>query len=543
MYKIIFETAVSQGKTEISKKLLKELVSLAQLLHLFNITNKNKKEEFKMETFTSKTAVNPDIESGNMSREELSQLDLSDPKVLDSIVLEKQEYAKGILMSLVFTAIAIFVFFVPITFNGKSGQIPFGIIYNTVQGVLGNAGLGIVALVIAGNALASIYGKYIAKEGKIYDYYSNDSSFHPILHSVGAIFIVTFFLNTVFGIAAPEMIIGERTGQMVIPPVVYGVACIILVGAIFVPFLIDYGFIDFLGIILEPLMRPLFKTPGKSAVDAVASFVGSASMAVIITSRMYKSNNYTERESSVVATCFSAVSVGYAMLMIGTAGLGEKFALVYFSAFVMAFIIAGIMTRIPPLSRKADKYYNGRLQTEEERQEAKLKIGPSMVKVGVSRAAKRAYISGNIFGRIKESVADGVKVIPKVITLLCAVGTTGMILLEYTEIFTWIGYAFYPLLKLLNIPDAIHVGPSMIAGITDPFLPILVIADKVSIMSEASRYFICVVAMVQIIYVAETAVVIITTGLKLKFKELMVIFLERTIIAMFIGALFMHIIF
>lgn len=496
-----------------------------------------------METTTSKTELSQEYGSENMSREALRNLDLSDPKILDGISLTKENYVKGLLTSLLFTAIAVFVFFVPITYNGKSGQIPFGIIYNGLQNILGNLGLGIVALIITGNAIASIYGKYIAKEGKIYDYYSNDSTLHPLMYSVGAVFIITFVLHSVFGVPAPEIIVGANTGGMVIPPVVYGVACIILVGAIFVPFLIDYGFIDFLGIILEPLMRPLFKTPGKSAVDAVASFVGSASMAVIITSRMYKSNNYTEKESSIVSTCFSAVSVGYAMLMIGTAGLGEKFALVYFSAFLASFIIAGIISRVPPLSRKGDEYYNGRIQTEDDRQEAKVKIGPSMVKVGVDRASKRAYISGNIIGRIRDSVIDGAKVIPKVITLLCAIGTTGMILLEYTEIFTWLGYIFYPLLELLNVPDAIHVGPSMVAGITDPFLPILVIADKVDIMSEASRYFICVVAMVQIIYVAETAVVIITTGLKLTFKELMIIFLERTVIAMFIAALFMHLLF
>lgn len=486
------------------------------------------------------------VESINLSeRQDINpqDLDLSDPKVLDSIELSRADYTKGFLSFLAFTALAIFVFFIQIDFNGKS-QLPFAIIYNGIQSFLGDFGLVLVAITITGNALASIYGKYIAKEGAIYRFYENDSSIHPILYTLGGIYIIIFTLNSVFGVPAPEIIVGASTGQMVIPPVVYGVACIIIVGACFVPFLTEYGCIDFFGIILEPLMRPLFKTPGKSAVDAVASFVGSASMAVIITSRMFKSNNYTERESSVVATCFSAVSVGYASLMIGTAGLGDQFTKVYFSSFFLAFVIAAVMSRIPPLSRKKDKFYNGRIQTDEDRaSESKLEISPRMFKTGIDRAAKKAWISGNPLVRVRESLIGGLAVVPKVITLLCAIGTTSMILVEYTSVFTWLGYIFYPLLELVRVPDALAIAPSIVGGVTDPFIPILMISDKVGVINEAARYFLCLVAMVQIIYVSETAVVIMTTGIRLSFKEIMIVFLERTLVAIPFAAIMMHILY
>ena len=48
-------------------------------------------------------------------------------------------------------------------------------------------------------------------------------------------------------------------------------------------------------------------------------------MAVIVTSRMYKSNAYTEKETAIIATSFSAVSVGYALLVMQTAHIGEYF--------------------------------------------------------------------------------------------------------------------------------------------------------------------------------------------------------------------------
>lgn len=49
--------------------------------------------------------------------------------------------------------------------------------------------------------------------------------------------------------------------------------------------------------------------------------------------------------------------------------------------------------------------------------------------------------------------------------------------------------------------------------------------------------------MVQIIFLAESVVVIMNTGLPVKFKELMIMFVQRTIIAIPFVAFFIHILF
>lgn len=53
---------------------------------------------------------------------------------------------------------------------------------------------------------------------------------------------------------------------------------------------------EFIGVLVQPIMRPVFKTPGRSAIDAVASFVGSYSLGLLITNRVYKEGKYTARE-------------------------------------------------------------------------------------------------------------------------------------------------------------------------------------------------------------------------------------------------------
>ncbi|MDO5717376.1 MAG: nucleoside recognition domain-containing protein [Tissierellia bacterium] len=480
---------------------------------------------------------------------DLSKVDLDDPKSLDYFELDKTDWKINALKFAIISAIAIFVFFVPL----GDGKIMFGILYNglislvdklvTINGVQVGS-LLICTIILCATGILSVYGKFIAKkDSKVYKYFEADSIIHPVLYMIGGFFIFMYFLDQIGVYHASEVIVGPATAGMVIPGVVIGVAAIIPVGAFFIPFLVDYGLIDFFGVLLEPVMRPAFKVPGKSAVDATASFVGSTTMGIIITGRMFKTNNYTARESCVVATCFSAVSVGYAYVVMEAAQISKHFVITYFVSFVLAFVIAAIIARIPPVSRKPDTFYNGRLQTDEDRKEATMKFGPDMIKTGINRGAKRAFVSGNMPKRIIKSITDAFPVLPKVITLLCAFGILGMIAAKYTPIFKWIGYAFLPITKVLGVPDAMAAAEAIPTGVTEMFIPVLTIADRAAELHIKTRFFVTVVSMLQIIFLAESVVVIMNTGIPMKFKELMIVFLERTLIAMPFAALFMHIIF
>lgn len=478
----------------------------------------------------------------------LSELDLSDPKTLDGIALDSATMRNGFIIALITSLIAIFVFFIPINNN-----ILFGMIYqklivlvNKLLVINGESvgALFIVTIALCATGIASVIGKYFApKESKLYKYFEADSIFHPIFYLMGSVFISLYFLDKIGVITGPEMIVGPSTGEMVIPGVVVGVAFIIPVGAVFVPFLIDYGCIDFFGVLLEPLMRPLFKTPGKSAVDACASFVGSTTMGIIITSRLFKGNAYTKKEAAIICTCFSAVSVGYALLVMQTAGIGDHFVVTYFTCFFLVFVMAAVMSRIQPLKGKLDEYYNGRIQTEIERKEQNVSFGIEMFRLGATRAAKRAHIAGSIPKKIMHSVVDSFPVLPKVITLLCSFGILGMVIAKYTPVFNIIGYAFYPLTQILGVPDAMVAAAAIPTGVTEMFIPVLTIADQVATLHIKTRFFVVVVSMLQIIFLAESVVVITNTGLPVSFKELMVIFLQRTILAMPLAAIFMHLLF
>ena len=405
----------------------------------------------------------------------------------------------------------------------------------------GNVGLWTITLLVCATGIVSVYGKYIAKSGKIHDYFEGDSKVHPILYLLGGFYALSYTLSATMGMDFPEIIVGSATGGTIVPSIMVSVFWIILVGSVTMPFLLNYGLVDFIGSLLEPLMRPIWKVPGRAAVNALASFLSSSSVGVLITNKLYRQGVYTEKEAVLVVTGFSAVSVGFAYMVIETAGLGEQFIPVYFSSLVLTFIVSAFIARIPPFNKKRNIYLDGREQTKEDIERAKAK--GNAVKIGLERAAKKSLTAPNLISEMVVGLKDGFEVIPKVLSLLSCVGVSALIIAETTPVFTIIGKAFEPLLNLLRVPNAELIAPSFPIGIAEMFLPVLLISNNIDIIAPGARYLVVVVSISQIIFFSETIVVMMASKLPIKLWELVVAFFERTIIAIIFGSIFMHLFF
>lgn len=479
-----------------------------------------------------------DKNKSSIENEEQSLLDMDE---IMQIKLSRNDYIKGVIRFIIFTSIASMIFFIPIEIDGTS-QILFAYIYNILIDFFGMFGIWIITALIVINAILSIFGKFVFKEDNpIYQYYDRDSKMYIVLYVLGAIFSTLYTLHiSLPNYSGPVAIVGPDTGGLM-SGIALQVMWVIPLGAVLIPLFVNYGSINFIGTLLQPIMRPVFKVPGKSAVDAITSFLTSSSVAVLFTSKLYKLRVYTKKEAATIATSFSAVSIGFASVVIDTAGLMEHFAVVYFSSLLIAFIIALIMVRIPPLSRKKNQYMDGKEQTQEERKREN--YTKDTFKIAFRSAIVQAASSNNFFKEIYKSLLDGLAVLPKVMSMLFAIGVTFLIFAEYTPLFEIIGAVIAPFISLFNVPNAAEIAPSLSLGIAEMFLPVLYIADIIESLDIGARYFVVAVSMVQIIFFAETGAVMLSTGLPLKLWELIAIFILRTLIAIPLVALFMHILF
>lgn len=115
-----------------------------------------------------------------------------------------------------------------------------------------------------------------------------------------------------------------------------------------------------------------------------------------------------------------------------------------------------------------------------------------------------------------------------IIPIVIAWGTIGTILVNETPIFQFISYPMGMYMDLLGVEQAYAIAPQTVVGFIDMFIPALITSPD---LPEKTRFLVAGISLVQIIYMTEVGSIIIKADVGLDFKNLVIIFLERTIIA------------
>ena len=188
---------------------------------------------------------------------------------------------------------------------------------------------------------------------------------------------------------------------------------------------VGFGLMEFIGVMVQPIMRPVFRTPGKSAVDAVASFLGSYSLGLLITDRMYKNGSYNGREAAIVASGFSTVSATFMVIVAKTLDMMEHWTAYFFITFIITFIVTAIVVRIPPITRIPEDYYPGATpHPEKEIEGNRFKAAWREAKLERNRAESLGKV---LWANFRDGLIMAVQVTPGIM----AVGTIGLVLATF----------------------------------------------------------------------------------------------------------------
>ena len=303
------------------------------------------------------------------------------------------------------------------------------------------------------------------------------------------------------------------------------------------PLLLDFGLLEFVGALLTKIMRPLFKIPGRAAVDCFTSWIGDGTLGVMLTCNQYEGGYYSAREASVIATTFSAVSITFSIVVLAQVDLMQYFGVYYLMICLVGVACAIIVPRIPPLSRKPDTYVvEGKAMPETIPSQYK-----NSFEYGMDLALKKADEFKGIGQFLENGVKNAVGMWFGVLPTVMAIGTLALLLANNTPIFEILGKPFLPLLELLQVPEAAEASKTMIVGFTDMFTPSIIAAEGIA--SEMTRFIVASVSVTQLIYLSEVGGLILGSKLPVKLWELFVLFLERTIISLIIICPLAHLIF
>lgn len=110
--------------------------------------------------------------------------------------------------------------------------------------------------------------------------------------------------------------------------------------------LISLGFVQFLGVLLEPVMRPLFRLPGEAGLAVALGFTSGFPMGAVLTASLYEQNLCTENEAARLAAFTNNSSPLFLLIAVPVSMLHmPQIGILLLSAHYTANIIIGIILR------------------------------------------------------------------------------------------------------------------------------------------------------------------------------------------------------
>lgn len=438
----------------------------------------------------------------------------SEDAIVDAFYENEDEVPskKGIWRLFVYSAIGAFVFFFPISYDGKK-SIPLDhmvTIIRTYAEVL--VPWFILALALYGTVRSIVNKNW--QEGPL-------QAVFTALNVVGLVVSFLMVIGKLPGVLGNEDIVPFLWNSVATP-----VGLIVPIGGAFLALLISYGFLEFVGVFMQPIMRPLWRTPGRSAIDAVASFVGSYSLGILITDRVYQRGGYTAREASIIATGFSTVSAAFMVIVAKQLDLMDMWGVYFAVSLVVTFLVTAITVWIPPLSRIPNDYVDG------------VKPDPEKpVKGNFFKAAWREALlaldrAPSLGAAIWENLRDDVRMASAIVPSIMSVGLIGLLLANYTPLFDWLGYLFYPFAWIVQLPEPELAGKAAAMGIAEMFLPATAVAGSESMVL---KFVIGVVAISAIIFFSALVPCILATKIPIKLWQIVVIWFERVVLTIIIA--------
>src|SRR5690625_139829 len=448
---------------------------------------------------------------------------------------EDKSYSIGTYLKFIIPSLlGIFLLMVPLYINEEITLV-VAIWADFIEKYLGHMMPAIAVILISISFIGVLFTKFVQPQFIL----AND--FLRSLFDVGPIALLTRTVAVVFAVLAlfqvgPEFIWSENTGGNILFGLLTTLVAIFFFAGYVLPLLLDFGLLELFGTLMRKIMRTIFTLPGRSSIDSLVSWLGDGTIGVMLTNKQYEEGFYTKREAAVIGTTFSLVSIDFTIVILLELDLTHMFLPYYGTIIIAGLAAALIMPRIPPLSKKLDTFY----EDVEPQQEEEIPSHISLFAWGLRKAADRAEKIKSAVPMFRGGTQNVLAMWLEVVPVVMAIGTLATILAEYTPIFAWLGAPFVPILNILQIPEASAAAQTVVVGFADMFLPAILGS---SIESEMTRFVIGTLSVTQLIYMSEVGALLLGSKLPLNMKDLVIIFLLRTLITLPIIAVMAHLIF
>lgn len=420
---------------------------------------------------------------------------------------------------LVFSGLGVFMFFVNIEINGVS-VIPIQHMINFVKATCGPIIPYYTLIMVTFGAVAPIVTKAYKK------------SKFDLVFTITKAFGVVISIMAIFNIG-PAPLMKDDMIPFLFNSLVVPIALMIPLTGIAYVLMLNFGLVEFIGMFMRPIMKKIWKTPGESAVDAIVSFAGGYSLAVLLTSDFYKKGIYTRKQSIIISTGFSTVATSFLIVIANTLGIMEHWTLYFFTCLFVTFAVTAICARIYPISKEPEDYYDKPAEIVENK-------GGNLFKNAFESGVEVAQNAEPLWVHLKRYyVGDAMKMASSVTASILTIGLIGLIVANFTPVFDWVGYIFYPFTRILQLPEPMIAAKAAAIEIAEMFLPsLLVVATPM-----VTKFTIAVTSVSAVLFFSASIPSLLSTDIPIKMRNILLIWVERTIFSLILAAGIAHLFF
>ena len=344
-------------------------------------------------------------------------------------------------------------------------------------------------------------------------------TFYYACRILGAVFALMVYFGVGF-----HIVISPDTGGTMLN-LLKTITVWFMAAAFLIPLLTDFGIMDYVGTMMRRVTRPVFRLPGRAAVDLLASWLGSNTVGAVLTIKQYERGYYTAREAIVIACCFSAVSLPFSLVIAAMIGVDHLFVPLLSHCHNYRNSERGNNDSDSAPSPVSGRVLPGCGKTGEEEELEGYTMRQWALKLAVEKAAKGPGLKQILVSGLDTFMGIVFQTAP----IVMAFGTIACMVEAYTPVFKWLSIPFGFYLQLLGIEDAFSVAPATIIGFIDMFLPSILLAG---VGSLKTRFVLGALSLVQIIYITEIGSILISSKVPVRLKDLCYIFMEKTVLAL-----------
>ncbi|MFC4709186.1 YjiH family protein [Enterococcus eurekensis] len=416
------------------------------------------------------------------------------------------------------TAFGILFVLIPFNFNGKVDTILFYYLKLFIAKFDGILQLILVMLIIL-SALLSLIDQLkpdtmIRKQRLMAKLFST-TPFYVINRILGAIIAIMVYFQV-----GPEFLVSADTGGAMLS-LATQLSVIVPMMLLFQTFILEFGAMEFLGEFIGVIVRPLFKTSEICATSILSAWVGPGNAAIMGTRELFEKGYFTMKEMAIIGTQFATGSIGWIVVVSSVLGVVDQLGWIILILALVSIIVAFVSVRIPPISKYPETYIEGKETTQAVEQTG------SAWNRAVTNASNRA---GDVSLKNFTSKIDNMTFYVLWLTpIIVCWGTIALIVALYTPILAFISLPIQWILQLFNVADASQAASAIMSGFADNYLPVILASN---IASVETRMIVAIMSIMPIIYLSETATLLTSTKAVPKFLDVVLIFIQRTFIAL-----------